>query len=82
MHQTQPNKAKRVNVVTLGCSKNQVDSEYLMGQLIFNGVDAISEAKFQPNDVVVVNTCGFIESAKQESINTILEAVAATVGIV
>tara|TARA_A100001015_G_scaffold89902_1_gene100134 strand:- start:1992 stop:3308 length:1317 start_codon:yes stop_codon:yes gene_type:complete len=75
MHQTQPNKAKRVNVVTLGCSKNQVDSEYLMGQLIFNGVDAISEAKFQPNDVVVVNTCGFIESAKQESINTILEAV-------
>lgn len=75
MHHAQPHKAKRINIVTLGCSKNQVDSEYLMGQLIFNGVDTSHEASFLPNDTVVINTCGFIESAKQQSIDTILSAV-------
>jgi len=62
----------RINVVTLGCSKNVVDSEVLMGQLKANDFDVDHEADARENDIVIVNTCGFIDNAKQESIDTIL----------
>ncbi|MFZ9756153.1 MAG: 30S ribosomal protein S12 methylthiotransferase RimO, partial [Bacteroidia bacterium] len=61
----------RVNVVTLGCSKNNVDSEVLMGQLKASQFDVVHEAEGS-SDIVIVNTCGFIENAKEESIQTIL----------
>ena len=64
----------RVNVVTLGCSKNIYDSEILMGQLKGNSFDVVHEAeKVNSNDIIVINTCGFIDNAKQESIDTILQ---------
>jgi len=70
-----PSVAKpRVNVVTLGCSKNIHDSEVLMGQLKGNQMEVVHEAtNIQANDIVVINTCGFIDNAKQESIDTILQ---------
>ena len=64
----------RINVITLGCSKNVYDSEVLMGQLKAAGKDVVHE---EEGRIVVINTCGFIENAKEESINTILEAVEA-----
>lgn len=64
----------RINVVTLGCSKNIHDSEVLMGQLKGNKMDVVHESQdIQADDIVVINTCGFIDNAKQESIDTILE---------
>ena len=64
----------RVNVITLGCSKNTYDSEVLMGQLRGNQRDVVHESgKIRDNDIVVINTCGFIDNAKQESIDTILQ---------
>ena len=64
----------RVNVVTLGCSKNIHDSEVLMGQLKGNQMEVVHEASnIRANDIVVINTCGFIDNAKQESIDTILQ---------
>ncbi|HEY9533159.1 MAG TPA: 30S ribosomal protein S12 methylthiotransferase RimO [Mucilaginibacter sp.] len=64
----------RVNVVTLGCSKNIYDSEILAGQLKGNAFDVVHEAdKVSKDDIIVINTCGFIDNAKQESIDTILE---------
>lgn len=64
----------RVNVVTLGCSKNTYDSEVLMGQLRGSQIDVVHESNnIQSNDIVVINTCGFIDNAKQESIDTILQ---------
>lgn len=64
----------KVNVVTLGCSKNIYDSEILMGQLQGNHFDVTHESeKIGRNDIVVINTCGFIDNAKQESIDTILQ---------
>lgn len=70
---TKTSKQTSVNVVTLGCSKNLVDSEEIMGQLIANNFDVKheSQAKKQ-SEVVIINTCGFIDNAKQESIDTIL----------
>jgi ribosomal protein S12 methylthiotransferase len=65
---------KKINIVTLGCSKNVYDSEVLMGQLQANGKEVVHEDK---GDIVVINTCGFIDNAKEESINTILEYVEA-----
>lgn len=66
--------APRINVVTLGCSKNVHDSEVLMGQLKGNRIDVVHESNdIQENDIVVINTCGFIDNAKQESIDTILQ---------
>lgn len=62
-------KKNRINVVTLGCSKNVYDSEVLMGQLKASGKDVVHE---QDGNVVVINTCGFINNAKEESVNTIL----------
>ena len=64
--------SNRINVVTLGCSKNVVDSEVLMGQLRANDMEVAHEAKARSNDIVIVNTCGFIDNAKQESVDTIL----------
>jgi ribosomal protein S12 methylthiotransferase len=64
----------RINVVTLGCSKNIYDSEILMGQLKGNHFDVVHEAdKVGSDDIIVINTCGFIDNAKQESIDTILQ---------
>ena len=71
-----PNKTKKVNVVTLGCSKNLVDSEMLMGQLQENNVEVTHEST-KETDVVVINTCGFIKDAKEESIDTILNFIEA-----
>jgi len=63
----------KVNVITLGCSKNLVDSENIITQLQANDIDAEHELKDQDANVIIVNTCGFIETAKEESINTILD---------
>lgn len=65
---------KKINIVTLGCSKNVVDSEVLMGQLQASGKEVVHEDR---GDIVVINTCGFIDNAKQESIDTILDFVEA-----
>ena len=65
----------RVNIITLGCSKNMVDSEALSGQLIANDIDVVHESGRRDHNIVIVNTCGFIEKAKEESVNTILQQV-------
>src|SRR5688500_17169500 len=72
---TKGNRRNKVNIVTLGCSKNLVDSEVLLTQLRGNGIDAEHESKTDDAKVVVINTCGFIDNAKQESIDTILRYV-------
>lgn len=69
---TKGNRKTKVNIVTLGCSKNLVDSENLLTQLRGNNIDAVHESKEDDANVVIVNTCGFIDNAKQESIDTIL----------
>lgn len=63
-------KKNRINVITLGCSKNVYDSEVLMGQLKASGKDVVHE---KTGNIIVINTCGFIDNAKAESVNTILE---------
>src|ERR1051325_2568574 len=68
-------KKDKVNIITLGCSKNMVDSEVLSGQLIANDIDVVHENAKKDHNIVVVNTCGFIDKAKEESINTILSQV-------
>jgi ribosomal protein S12 methylthiotransferase len=68
-------KKDKVNIITLGCSKNMVDSEVLSGQLQASEIDVVHENKKKDHNIVIVNTCGFIEKAKEESINTILEQV-------
>jgi ribosomal protein S12 methylthiotransferase len=68
-------KKTKVNIVTLGCSKNLVDSEVLLTQLRGNGIEVTHESKKDDSNVVVINTCGFIDNAKQESIDTILRYV-------
>src|SRR5690606_33690036 len=68
-------KKDKVNIITLGCSKNMVDSEVLSGQLRANEIDVVHENKKLDHNIVVVNTCGFIDKAKEESINTILDQV-------
>ena len=72
---TKGHKSTKINVVTLGCSKNQVDSEVLLAQLKGNGIEAVHESRDDDANVVVINTCGFIDNAKQESIDTILRYV-------
>ncbi len=69
------NKKDKVNIITLGCSKNMVDSEVLSGQLAAADINVLHESKKLDHNIVVVNTCGFIDKAKEESINTILEQV-------
>lgn len=65
-------KKNKVNVVTLGCSKNTFDSEVLMAQLKANQFEVEHEAQQDDSEIVIINTCGFIDNAKQESIDTIL----------
>lgn len=69
---TKTRKKNKINIVTLGCSKNIYDSEVLMGQLQANGKNVAHE---EDGNIVVINTCGFIDNAKEESVNTILEFV-------
>jgi ribosomal protein S12 methylthiotransferase len=69
---TKTRKKNKVNVVTLGCSKNLVDSEVLMGQLKANNFNVEHESQDDDHNIVIINTCGFVENAKQESIDTIL----------
>ncbi|MDZ7766109.1 MAG: hypothetical protein U5K00_17095 [Melioribacteraceae bacterium] len=64
---------EKINIITLGCSKNTVDSERLMTQLNANKFDLVDSS--DDADSIVINTCGFIDAAKEESINTILQAV-------
>ncbi len=66
-------KKNKVNVITLGCSKNIYDSEVLMGQLRANKFDVAHESTDEDSAIVIINTCGFIDNAKEESIDTILE---------
>ncbi len=70
-------KKNKVNVVTLGCSKNLVDSEVLMGQLKANKFEVEHEGHGDDHQIVIINTCGFVDNAKQESIDTILRYVKA-----
>jgi len=66
------NTKSKINIITLGCSKNLVDSEVLLTQLKANELNAVHESKKNDADVIIINTCGFIDKAKQESIDTIL----------
>ena len=68
-------KKDKVNIITLGCSKNMVDSEVLSGQLSANDIDVVHESAKRDHNIVVVNTCGFIDKAKEESVNTIIEQI-------
>ncbi len=72
---TKRNRKTKVNIVTLGCSKNVVDSEVLLTQLRGNGIETVHESDSDDSNVVIINTCGFIDNAKQESIDTILRYV-------
>ena len=69
---TKGKKKDKVNIVTLGCSKNIVDSEVMLTQLRGNQIDTTHESESDAANIVVINTCGFIDNAKQESIDTIL----------
>jgi ribosomal protein S12 methylthiotransferase len=68
-------KKDKVNIITLGCSKNMVDSEVLSGQLAASDISVVHENIKLDHNIVIVNTCGFIDKAKEESINTIIEQV-------
>lgn len=68
-------KRDKVNIITLGCSKNMVDSEVIGGQLFANDIQVIHESKKRDHNIVIINTCGFIDKAKEESVNTILDQV-------
>jgi ribosomal protein S12 methylthiotransferase len=68
-------KQNKINIITLGCSKNLVDSEVLLSQLKGNDLDATHESEKDDANIIVINTCGFIDNAKQESIDTILQYV-------
>lgn len=70
-------KKNQIDIITMGCSKNLVDSEVLMKQFEANGYRCVHDAAHPQGEIAVINTCGFIETAKQESINTILEFVQA-----
>ena len=70
-------KKNQIDIITMGCSKNLVDSELLMKQFEANGYHCVHDSKRPQGEIAVINTCGFIESAKEESINTILEFVQA-----
>ncbi|MBC8266121.1 MAG: 30S ribosomal protein S12 methylthiotransferase RimO [Flavobacteriales bacterium] len=70
---TKSTKKNKINVITLGCSKNVYDSEVLMGQLTANKMEVEHESEKEDANIVVINTCGFIDNAKEESVNTILE---------
>ncbi len=65
----------QIDIITMGCSKNLVDSELLMKQLEANGYKCMHDSQHPQGEIAVINTCGFIESAKEESVNTILDFV-------
>ena len=65
-------KKQRVNIITLGCPKNVYDSEVLLNQIGKNGFDIVHEGEVKDNDTIIINTCGFINDAKEQSVNTIL----------
>ena len=67
------NEENQIDIVTMGCSKNLVDSELIMKQFEENGFHCTHDSKRPQGEIAVINTCGFIEAAKEESINTILE---------
>ena len=69
---TKTSEKNKINVITLGCSKNLYDSEVLISQLKANNKDVVHQ---EDGNIVVINTCGFIENAKQESIDTIIDFV-------
>ncbi|MDB4027531.1 30S ribosomal protein S12 methylthiotransferase RimO, partial [bacterium] len=69
---TKSTQKNKINVITLGCSKNVYDSEVLMGQLRANYQEVVHQ---EEGNIVVINTCGFIDNAKEESVNTILEQI-------
>lgn len=69
---TKGTRKNKVNIITLGCSKNLVDSENILTQLRGNNIEAVHEAEDDESNIVIINTCGFIDNAKQESIDTIL----------
>ncbi len=73
-------KKNQIDIITLGCSKNLVDSELLMKQFEANGYHCVHDSKRPQGEIAVINTCGFIEDAKQESIDTILEFIQAKEG--
>ena len=70
-------KKNQIDIITLGCSKNLVDSELPMKQFEANGYHCTHDPKRPQGEIAVINTCGFIEDAKQESIDTILEFIQA-----
>jgi ribosomal protein S12 methylthiotransferase len=72
---TRTTRKDKVSIITLGCSKNMVDSEVMSGQLKSNDIDVVHENPKLDHNIVIVNTCGFIDKAKEESVNTILEQV-------
>src|SRR3954470_22375732 len=72
MKQNQKEQAVRVGLISLGCAKNLVDAEIMLGSLIQNGIEITNDAT--EADVVIVNTCSFIDSAQEESVDTILES--------
>lgn len=65
-------KKNQIDIITMGCSKNLVDSEILMKQFEANGYKCVHDPQIPQGEIAVINTCGFIETAKEESINTIL----------
>ncbi len=69
--------SRKINVVTLGCSKNLVDSEVLLNQLSMDGFEVVHDSNDTDSEIVVINTCGFIHDAKEESVNTIMQFVGA-----
>ncbi|MEA3479852.1 MAG: 30S ribosomal protein S12 methylthiotransferase RimO, partial [Bacteroidota bacterium] len=71
------NRTNKINIITLGCSKNLVDSEVLMGQLNAGNIEVVHDSNETDARTVVINTCGFIHDAKEESINTILQFIRA-----
>ena len=70
---TRNHQQDKINVVTLGCSKNMVDSEVMMNQLAANDYEVVHDSNDDDANIIIVNTCGFIDRAKEESINTILQ---------
>ncbi len=72
---TMTRNSRKINVITLGCSKNLVDSEVLLRQIDAQGIEVVHDAQDSDAGTVIINTCGFIQDAKQESIDTILEYV-------
>ncbi|OUX33121.1 MAG: 30S ribosomal protein S12 methylthiotransferase RimO, partial [bacterium TMED264] len=67
-----PKKKKSVNLISLGCAKNLVDSEILLGGINQTNLDIVKDP--EDADTIIVNTCGFLDIAREESVNTILEA--------